>query len=76
MDSKHCYDHLGLISAVDVIDVYSRQYILEKVFFLVVLQLYQLQKLAKKSLLNSLAREKAGIRQALCLCSQPRKHSE
>ena len=31
-DSKHCYDLSGLISAVGVTDIYSRQYVPEKEF--------------------------------------------
>ena len=32
-DSEHCFDLSGFISAVDVSDVYSRQYMSEKEFF-------------------------------------------
>ena len=32
-DSEHSFDLPGLISAVSVIDIYSRQYIPEKEFF-------------------------------------------
>ena len=32
-NSKHCFDLSGLISAVGVTDVYSRQYPAEKEFF-------------------------------------------
>ena len=80
-ESEHCFDLSGLISAVDVTDINSKQYIAEKEFFAYYLYLYQLPKPAKHSLSNLLAckkaGDKAGSRHCACaMCMQSRKHSE
>ena len=49
VDSEHCFNLSRLISAVGVTDIYPRQYIPKKEFFLVVCD-YQLLKPAKKTL--------------------------
>ena len=49
-DNEHCFDLSGLISAVGVTDIYSRQYIPEINVFACGLQLSQLPNQAKKKL--------------------------
>ena len=61
-DREHCFDLSGLISAVGVTDIYSRQTIiyLRRNFLLVVCNYTGYQNLQKNSLPNPFGREKAG----------------
>ena len=78
-DSEHCFDLSGLISGVDVTDIYSRQYILEREgIFCLWFVTVPVTKICKKKTLRPTRShvKKRGTKQVLCLCMQPRKHSE
>ena len=77
VDSEHCFDLLGLISAFGATDIYSRQYNTREGSFCLRFVTTPVTRTCKKTLCPTRSPVKnRGTRQALCLCIQPRKHSE
>ena len=70
---KHCFDLSGLVSAVGVTDIYSRQHMPEENVLLVVCNYTNYKNLQKKLSAKAVRPWKSETWQALCLHIQPKQ---